>query len=318
MSHSRSHQHNHSGNHAHYHGYSSGSSSVPSYNKAFAWGVALNLGFVVVEVIYGLIADSLALITDAGHNLSDVLGLLLAWGASYLATRTPTSRRTYGFRRGTILASLLSAILLLLALGAIAWEAAYRINQPVSVDGKTVIVVSLIGVAINTATALMFLSGQKHDLNIKGAFLHMAADAGVSFGVAAAGVAIMFTGWLWLDPVISLVIVAIILFGTWGLFRDSLNLAMDTVPSHINPDEVETFLRSYAGVTDIHDLHIWAMSTTEVALTVHLLIPNQTVDDAFLGELALQLNERFRIGHSTVQVERGDGASCHLSHPGSL
>lgn len=289
-----------------------------NYNKAFAVGVILNITFVVIEGVYGILAESLALVADAGHNLSDVIGLVLAWGASFLAAQIPTSRRTYGFRRVTILVSLLSAILLLVALGAIIWEAIGRFSNPKPVDGITIIVVAAIGVVINTVTALMFISGQKHDLNIKGAFLHMAADAGVSLGVVVAGVAILATGWLWLDPMISIVIAIIILFGTWRLLLDSVSLAIDSVPKNIDPDEVEEYLKNLPNVAEVHDLHIWAMSTTEVALTAHLIIPEISVDDAFIQNVSRDLHNKFGIDHPTLQVERGDGKFCKQAHPVSL
>ena len=253
-----------------------------NYNKAFAIGVLLNLIFVVIEVIFGLLADSLALIADAGHNLSDVLSLLLAWGASALATKKATIYRTYGFRRVTIFASLLSAIMLIMTLGIIAWEAIERFNQPISVDSSTIIIVAGIGAVINTATALLFISGSQHDLNIKGAYLHMAADAGVSVGVVIAGILMAWTNFYWIDPVISIMIVIIIIMSTWGLFRDSLDLAIDAVPKNIKPEEVKSYLQSLPGVVDLHDLHIWATSTTEIALTVHLIIPNDGSKDQFL------------------------------------
>lgn len=298
---------------AHDHSHGSG-----NYNRAFAIGVVLNTAFVVIEAVYGFIAGSLALIADAGHNLSDVVGLVLAWGASVLAAKQPTPTRTYGFRRVTILASLTSAILLLVALGAMVWEALGRFHEPQAVDGLTVIVVAAIGVVINTATALMFVSGQKQDLNIRGAFLHMAADAGVSLGVVLAGLAILQTGALWLDPAISILIAAIIFAGTWGLLRDSFGLAIDSVPRNIDPDEVRAYLEGLSEVVALHDLHIWAMSTTEVALTAHLVVRDTIVDDAFLQYASGHLHDRFGIAHTTLQLERGDGELCRQAHPGSL
>lgn len=289
-----------------------------NYNKAFAVGVILNITFVVIEGVYGILSESLTLVADAGHNLSDVIGLVLAWGASFLAAKVPTSRRTYGFRRVTILVSLLSSILLLVALGAIIWEAIGRFSNPKPVDGITIIVVAAIGVVINTVTALMFISGQKHDLNIKGAFLHMAADAGVSLGVVVAGFAILATGWLWLDPMISIVIAIIILFGTWRLLRDSVSLAIDSVPKNIDPNKVEEYLKTLPNVLEVHDLHIWAMSTTEVALTAHLIIPEISVDDAFIQNVSRDLYNKFGIDHTTLQVERGDGKFCKQAPPVSL
>jgi len=287
-----------------------------NYNRAFAVGVALNTLFVLIEAGFGILSNSLALLADAGHNLSDVLSLLLAWGASLIAGRKPTPRRTYGFRRVTIYASFLSAIVLLVALGAIAREALGRFSHPRMLNGMTVIVVSGIGVVINTATALLFVSGRERDLNIKGAYLHMAADAGVSLGVLVAGLAILYTGWEWLDPAISLVIVAIILIGTWGLLRDSLNLAIDSVPAGIDPAEVESYLKTHPLVGSLHDLHIWAMSTTETALTVHLVTTQDPIDDSFLQKVSEGLHQRFGIGHSTIQIERNDTEEpCRLDRP---
>lgn len=296
--------HDHSGGQGHSH-------APASFGRAFAIGILLNTAFVVIEGGFGFLANSLALVADAGHNLSDVLGLLIAWGASVLVKRQSTERRTYGMRRSSILAALVNAVFLLVAIGAIAWEAIKRFAEPAPVAGGTVIVVALIGVVINTATALMFLSGRKHDLNIKGAYLHMAADAGVSVGVVLAGIAILFTGWLWLDPAVSLAIVAVIFIGTWGLLRDAVNLALDAVPENIDSTEVQKYLQSLAPVTDVHDLHIWAMSTTETALTVHLVVRNpQEVDDALLKRAVDDMHARFGIEHCTLQVESGDP-----SHP---
>lgn len=298
--------------HTHHH-------TAPNYNYAFAIGVSLNIVFVVIEASYGVLTDSLALVADAGHNLSDVLSLLLAWGANVLAARKPTPRRSYGFRRVTILASLLSGILLLMALGAIAWEAIERLGVPRPVSGATIIVVAGIGVVINAATALLFLSGGKHDLNIRGAYLHMAADAGVSFGVVIAGIGIMASGWLWLDPTISLCITVVILIGTCGLLRDSLNLALDSVPDNIDPMAVESYLSGLPDVSKVHDLHIWAMSTTEVALTAHLVVPQLAPDDSFLHGVSHTLQDQFGIAHATLQIERGEeGEFCKQAHPESV
>jgi cobalt-zinc-cadmium efflux system protein len=278
--------------------------SPKDYSRAFAFGVAFNVGFVIVEAAYGIMAGSLALLADAGHNLSDVLGLLLAWGANYLVRREPTERRTYGWRKSSILAALINAVILLVALGGIAWEAIQRLGDPVPVAGKTIIFVALVGVVINTATALLFLSGRKSDLNIKGAFLHMVADAGVSAGVVIAGVAILFTGRLWIDPAISLVITIIILFGTWRLFRDALNMAMDAVPRNIDPEAVRAYLSSLPGITGVHDMHIWAMSTTEIALTAHLVKPDPEDDDVLIEKASKALHDQFGIDHITLQWER--------------
>ena len=297
------------------HDHSHGHSHAPAnFGRAFAIGVALNTGFVVIEATFGFLSHSLALVADAGHNLSDVLGLLLAWGASILVRRSPTARRTYGLRRSSILAALFNAVFLLVAIGAIAWEAVGRFRHPEPVAGGTVIWVALVGIAVNTATALLFMSGRKDDLNIRGAFLHMAADAGVSLGVVVAGVIILFTGWQWLDPVVSLAIVAVILVGTWGLLRDSVNLALDAVPENIDTADVTAYLAALPGVTEVHDLHIWAMSTTETALTALLVIPDGRVGDALLARTCAELHDRFGIEHATMQIERGDPAHpCGLA-----
>jgi cobalt-zinc-cadmium efflux system protein len=249
------------------------------FGHAFAIGVALNFGFVVAEVLFGILAHSLALIADAGHNLGDVLGLVLAWVASILAKTAPTIRRTYGLRSSSILAALFNSIFLLVSVGGIVWEAIRRFGVPVEVAGKTVIYVSLVGIAINTATALMFLSGRKGDLNIRSAFLHMTADAAVSAGVVLAGIAIVFTGLHWIDPVVSLMIAAVIVWATWELLRESLNLALQAVPKTIDLGEVREYLAGLPNVTTVHDLHIWPMSTTETALTAHLEMPTGSPGD---------------------------------------
>lgn len=280
--------------------------SRQNYNRAFAFGVALNVGFVIAEVIFGVLADSLALLADAAHNLIDVLGLLLAWGANYLVQLQPTARRTYGWRSSSILAALLNAIILLVAVGGISWEAIRRFDTPATVAVKAVIMVAAIGVIVNTVTALLFMSGRKRDLNIRGAFLHMAADAGVSGGVVVAGLAILVTGWLWLDPLMSLAIGAVILVATWGLLRDSINLALDAVPFGIDPEAVKAYLSSLPGVTAVHDLHIWPMSTTEAALTAHLVKPDSRGDDALIIRASKELHHRFGIEHTTLQWERED------------
>ena len=291
---------------------------ISNYNRAFAIGVVLNVIFVAIEAGYGVAAGSLALIADAGHNLTDVLSLLLAWGAALLATKPATEKRTYGFRKVTIMASLASAILLLIALGGITWEAIGRLFDPKPVEGMTVIAVAAIGVVINTITALLFVSGQKHDLNIRGAFLHMAADAGVSFGVVVAGIIIMVTGWLMIDPLISLLIVAVILVGTWSLLRDSINLAIDSVPEGIDIAGIKRYLTSLKNVSQIHDLHVWPMSTTEVALSVHLIIVDDSLNNDFLPKLQQQLHDRFSIEHSTIQVERQCDGPCMLNKDGCI
>jgi cobalt-zinc-cadmium efflux system protein len=301
MTHNHDHRHHHAHGHHHNH-------APTTFSRAFAIGTALNIGFVVVEATYGYLAHSLALFADAGHNLSDVLGLLLAWGASSLARRPPSHRYTYGLRASSILAALINAVVLLLSMGAIAWEAIRRFQDSAPVSGETIIGVALVGIIINTVTALMFMSGRKSDLNIRGAFLHMAADAVVSLGVVVAGIAILFTHWLWLDPLVSLVLVAVVVVGTWHLLRDSVNLALGGVPAGIEPRAVKNYLIECPGVSKIHDLHIWAMSTTETALTVHLVMPGGYPGDGFLWEVAQELEHHFGIKHSTLQVEMGDSA----------
>jgi cobalt-zinc-cadmium efflux system protein len=291
---------------------------IKNYNHAFAIGISLNLIFVAIEAGYGIVEGSLALIADAGHNLSDVLSLLLAWGAAFLSTKAPTEKRTYGFRKVTIMASLASAILLLVTLGGIAWEAIGRLFDPKPVEGMTIIVVAAIGVVINTVTALLFISGQKHDLNIRGAFLHMAADAGVSLGVVFGGIIILFTGWLLTDPIISLLIVIVILIGTWSLLRDSMSLAIDSVPKGINIAEIKSYLTGLENVSQIHDLHVWPLSTTEVALSVHLIIVGDSLSNDFLAKLQHELHDHFNIGHSTIQVEKQDDDSCMLNKNGCI
>jgi cobalt-zinc-cadmium efflux system protein len=285
------------------------------YNRAFAIGVLLNFGFVIAEVIFGLTADSLALLADAGHNLSDVAGLLLAWGASVLSRLRPTARRTYGYRSTTIIAALVNAVILLVAVGGIALESVQRFKNPAPAAGETIIIVAAIGVVINTVTALLFFAGRKKDLNIRGAFLHMASDAGVSVGVVLAGIGIMTTGWMRIDPLVSLVIVAIILVSTWGLLKESMNLALQAVPAGIDTEMVSDYLSRLPGVTAVHDLHIWAISTTETALTAHLVKPDPIDDDVLITRVRRDLFENFGIDHMTLQWERSDsfvqcGAAC--------
>ncbi|WP_395612174.1 cation diffusion facilitator family transporter [Allosphingosinicella sp.] len=297
--------------HAHGPGAHAGHSHAPAdFGRAFLIGTILNTGFVIVEATFGILANSMALLADAGHNLSDVAGLLVAWGAASLAKRGPTRHYTYGFRRSSILAALFNAIFLLVAIGAIGFEAIQRFANPEPVSSATVIIVAAIGIAINTVTALLFARGRTGDINIRGAYLHMAADAAVSAGVVVAGLVITKTGWFWLDPLTSLAIVAVIFIGTWGLLKDSVGMSLDRVPAGIPPADVEQMLAALPGVERVHDLHIWGMSTTEVAMTCHLVMPGGTAGDQFLHETSAALEERFGIAHTTIQVETGDEADC--------
>ena len=293
--------------HSHDHGHAHGPAS---HGAAFAIGVTLNLAFVAVEATYGFLSGSMALVADAGHNLSDVLSLALAWGASVLARRAPSGRFTYGYKSSTILAALANAGLLLVAIAGIAYETVGRMAAPPAVEGRTMMVIAGIGILINGATALLFARGREHDINIRGAFLHMAADALVSLGVVVAGAAILLTGQRWIDPVTSLIIVLVIAWGTWGLLKDSVKLGLNAVPEHIDEGAVRRHLAALPGVTAVHDLHIWPMSTTEAALTAHLVMPAGCPGDAFLHDLAHRLEHDFKIGHTTVQVETG--AQCEV------
>lgn len=294
--------HDHAG-----HSHGSGHSHAPKdFGRAFAIGVVLNLGFVAIEAIFGILANSTALLADAGHNLSDVIGLLIAWGATILAKRPPTERFTYGLRGTSILAALANAILLIFACGAIAWEAIWRFANPEPVASVTIMVVAGCGILVNGFTAYLFMGGRQGDLNIRGAYLHMVADAGVSLGVVIAGAAIMLTGWLWLDPATSLVIVAVILWSTWGLLRDSINLALAGVPAHIDLAKVRACLQSLPGVARVHHVHVWGMSTNEVALTAHLVMPGGYPGKEFYKRTADELQQRFGIAHPTLQIETGD------------
>ena len=283
-----------------------------NYDKAFAIGITLNVSYVIVEAVFGAFAHSLALVADAGHNLSDVLSLLLAWGASRLSRMQPTERYTYGLRSSSILASLINAIILLIAIGAIAWEAIQRFNQRQEIPGGTVMAVAAFGVVVNALTALLFVKGRESDLNIKGAFLHMAADAGVSLGVVVAGFAIIRTGLSWIDPATSLLIVAIIAVGTWSLLRDSARLALHAVPPNIDANEVKAYLSALPEVVGVHDLHIWPMSTTETALTAHLEMPDGSSGDEFLHNVCKHLHDQFKIEHCTIQIEQ-DAKACSLA-----
>lgn len=314
MTHDHQHEHGHCDAHESHHAHGHHHYGALNYNRAFAIGVGLNLAFIVVEVVFGLFANSLALLADAGHNFSDVLGLLLAWGASILSSRHPSPRRTYGLRRSSILAALLNALILLIAIGAIAWEAIGRLFHPDAVATGTVMLVAFLGVIINTATALLFMGGKEHDLNIRGAYLHMAADAAISMGVVVGGFVITITSWIWIDPALSLVIAGAIGVSTWQLLRQSLDLSLDAVPEQIDASAVRAFLSGLAGVSAVHDLHIWAISTTDTALTVHLVKPDATVDDDWLADISDDLSQRFNIGHVTIQIENGTSkVPCRLS-----
>jgi cobalt-zinc-cadmium efflux system protein len=298
MTHTHKHEHEHG--HAHCH-------KPANYGRAFAVGILLNVGFVGVEAVYGFLAHSIALLADASHNLSDVLSLLLAWGANVLSRRAPSQDFTYGLRSSSILAALVNAVLLLVVTGGIALETMQRLMSPTPVAAETIIWVAALGVLINTATALLFMSGRKADLNIRGAFLHMATDAAVSLGVVLAGVGILVGGWLWLDPAVSLLIVIVILISTWGFLWESIKLALHAVPVGINPLLVRSYLVGLPGVAEAHDFHVWGMSTTETALTVHLVMPDGHPGDVFMAKIAEELHDRFHIQHATLQVELGDG-----------
>ena len=319
------HAHRHDDGHGHAHGHdhahaSHGHAHAPaSFDRAFAIGVGLNVAFVVAELVFGLRTNSLALVADAGHNLGDVLGLVLAWAGTVLARRQPTRRRTYGMRRFSILAAIANAGILLVAVGAIIVEAFERIRNPAPIAGAIVSLVATVGIVINLGTALAFMRGREHDLNIRGAFLHMLGDAAASAGVVVAGLLIAATGLLWIDPLVSLLLAALILWSTWGLAKDSVNLALDAVPAGIDPLEVEDMLRNLEGVVEVHDLHIWGMSTTDVALTAHLIRPCHGGEDALLATATRQLRDRFGIAHATLQVEQGLAIHpCDLAAPGSV
>ncbi|MGK6356142.1 cation diffusion facilitator family transporter [Sphingomonas sp. DT-207] len=282
------------------------------FGRAFAIGTALNLGFVLIEGTAGFLTDSVALLADAGHNLSDVLGLLVAWAGAELAKRPASKRFTYGWRGSSILAALINGLLLLMAVGAISWEAIGRLADPPAVPGVPVMIVAAMGIVVNLSTALLFARGRKGDVNIRGAFLHMAADAAVSAAVVIGGAAILLTGALWIDPAISLAVVAVILWSTWGLLREALVMVLQAVPEGIDADAVEHTLANLPGVARVHDLHIWPMSTTEAALTAHLVMPGGHPGDSFLLDLQHQLAHDFGIDHTTVQIEVADGAECRM------
>jgi cobalt-zinc-cadmium efflux system protein len=310
--HSHDHGHDHH-DHGHGHGHGHHHHHTPTdFGRAFAIGIALNGAYVIGEATYGVFANSLSLLADAGHNAGDVVSLGLAWLAAWLSGKAPSSRYTYGLRSSSILAALANAVLLALITGAIAWEAVLRLMNPQPAAGATMMAVAAIGIAINGVTALMFASGRNHDLNVRSAFQHMASDALVALGVVVTGAAIWFTHWLWLDPVVSLVISAVIVLGTWSLLREALALALAGVPAGVDRGGVATYLAALPGVTEVHDLHIWGMSTTETALTAHLVRPGAAVDDAMLAQICRELKNRFAIHHATLQVE--DGSSpCELA-----
>jgi len=314
------HNHNHQ---AHTHAHAHAHSHAPAnFDRAFAVGIALNLAFVGIEAFYGWKIDSLALMADAGHNLSDVAGLVLAWGGALAGRIRPNPRRTYGWKRGTILAAFANALLLLVAIGALMWEAVGRLSSPdvnTSAQGLTMMAVAGVGIVVNAATALLFMRGRETDLNIRGAFLHMAADALVSAGVVIAGALSLWVSWTWMDPAVSLVIGAIILVGTWGLFKESLHLLFDGVPDSVDPMEVRQCLTALPGVDDVSDLHIWAIGTSQIVLTAHLVMPHGGADDGFLTMATDTLRHRFEITHVTLQISaKPFQTPCNGLPPGSL
>jgi cobalt-zinc-cadmium efflux system protein len=305
-----SHAHRHEHGHGHSHSHRS-----TDYDRAFAIGIALNVAYIAAETAVGLLAGSLALLADAGHNLSDVLGLGLAWGAAVLARRTPGGRFTYGLRSSSILAALANAIILLVVTGGLAWEAALRLAHPAPVEGGAMAWVAGIGILVNGATALLFMRGRERDLNIRSAFLHMLADALISAGVVATGIAIALTGLARIVPLVTLLVCAVIVYGTWDLMKEAIGLALDAVPEGIDPALVRAHLASLPGVAAIHDLHIWGMSTTETALTCHLVMPQGHPGDAMLTQVARDLEHRFGIHHATLQIELGDSAEICVLTP---
>jgi cobalt-zinc-cadmium efflux system protein len=307
--HDHGHKHSHGGHHHHH-------APVAGQGRAFAIAVVLNLVIVLIQGIYGVIAHSTALLADAGHNLSDVLGLLLAWGATWLTTRRPSARYTFGYGSTSILASLVNAGLLLFACGVIVTEAIGRLMNPGPVAGLTVFIVATVGMLVNGFSAWLFMRGQKEDLNIRGAFLHMAGDALISAAVAVSGLVILGTNWTWLDPVMSLIVVAVIVYGTWGLLRDSVRLALDAVPADVDLQRIREYLAAQPGVTDVHDLHVWALSTTGNALSAHLVIPGGHPGDAAVDAIVFTLREEFSMQHATLQVDLGTTHHhCSLEHP---
>lgn len=313
------HDHPHGDDAHHSHGAKLGHSHahVPrNFGPAFAWGIGLNAAYVVLEAGFGFLSGSLALLADAAHNLTDVGGLILAWVAVALSKRQPSGRHTYGLGRASILAALFNGVALMIAVGALAWEAIGRFAAPAEVPGMTVLWVALLGIAVNTGTALLFMRGRESDLNVEGAFLHMAADAAVSGGVVVSALVMMSTGWTWVDPFVALLVSAAIAVSAFGLMRSAVHLSLDGVPEKIDKPAVEAWLVAQPGVVGVHDLHIWALSTTTTALTAHLVMPNGPPGDAFLDGVAEALEDRFGIGHTTLQIERGDGKNCRLASAG--
>ena len=305
--------HDHTHSHSHDHGHSHGIPADGDFGQAFGWGIGLNLLFVAAEAAGGFWANSSALLSDAAHNFSDVLSLALAWGAALLARRRSSARYTYGYKGATIQAALLNAALLYAALGVILWDTIDHLRDPAPVNGQVVMLLAGLGIVVNGFTAWLFSSGQKGDVNVRGAYLHMLTDALVSVGVVVGGALVYFTGWLWLDPAISFVILAIVAFGSWGLLRETVQLSLQAVPAGIELDEVRAFLLRQEGVTQVHDLHVWPLSTRETALTAHLVCPTATHGNEFLRHLQVELQAHFGIGHTTVQLEHGGAAelSCH-------
>jgi cobalt-zinc-cadmium efflux system protein len=300
----KKHSHSHHGHHHH---------APKNYNSAFIFGITLNLLFVIIEGTYGYFSNSLALMADAGHNLSDVAGLLIAWGAIWLATKKPTSRYTFGLRKSSILSALFNAIFLMIAVGIIIWEALHRVWSPGVVEYKMVIIIASLGIVINSLTALLFFKDKDDDINIAGAYLHMAADALISLGVVLSGIAISYTSWNWIDPVVSILISLIIIYGTWDLLKNAMSLSMDAVPENIDPHSVKKYLESIEGVKEVHDLHIWAMSTTETALSVHLTTDKSSLGNSVLVKISTELKDRYKIHHPTIQIELyEENFQCHL------
>ncbi|MCD6039166.1 MAG: czcD 1 [Gammaproteobacteria bacterium] len=306
------HSHKHSDQH---HLHSHQHTGAQSFNLAFAIAVSLNLGFTFFQIIYGILANSMSLIADAAHNFGDVFGLVLAWGANWLLTLPSRKRYSYGYKRTTILAALANALILVSTTVLIAYESIIKFLHPLAVNAWIVIVVAMIGIVINGGTALLFMKGAHDDLNIKGAFLHLLSDALISIGVVVAGILILYTHWLWIDPLAGLIIVAMILWGTWGLLRDSVRLILDAVPRHIDQHSIQDFFQHLPHVQAVHDLHIWGLSTKEVALTAHLIMPEATLSDADYQKINITLKEKFKIDHATIQVEKGNAEyPCKRSH----